>query len=191
MCFFSSNLSPTPHHPPCNLNTRPRAPLYLSPSLSPSPPGKRLTSLCLLTCTPLFLFLISPPNWQISIVLEDLHKPLTSHFLAEMAFLTICTVSDHTERPMNAALIPIFSTDSVRVRKCSQKKKKRTVFSCPFFPFLENAFLTLVLLVERSLNYSPLCSERCERSPCICLRAKNSLWRHTDVYNVWSSLQLL
>lgn len=94
-----------------------------------------------------FSFSYPPPDWQISIVLEDLHKPLTSHFLAEMAFLTICTVSDHTERPMNAALIPISSTDSARVRKCSQKKKKDGVFMS-FFPFLEKAFLTLVLLVK-------------------------------------------
>lgn len=68
-------------------------------------------SSCLLTRGPLFLISEFLPDWQISIILEDLHKSLPSHFLAEMAFLTICTVSDHTEHSMNAALIPIFSTN--------------------------------------------------------------------------------
>lgn len=71
-------------------------------------------SSCLLTCGPLFLISEFLPDWQISIILEDLHKSLPSHFLAEMAFLTICTVSDHTEHSMNAALIPIFPADRAK-----------------------------------------------------------------------------
>lgn len=71
-------------------------------------------SSCLLTRGLLFLISEFLPDWQISIILEDLHKSLPSHFLAEMAFLTICTVSDHTEHSMNAALIPIFSADRVK-----------------------------------------------------------------------------
>lgn len=71
-------------------------------------------SSCLLTRGPLFLISEFLPDWQISIILEDLHKSLPSHFLAEMAFLTICTVSDHTEHSMNAALISIFSADRVK-----------------------------------------------------------------------------
>lgn len=35
-------------------------------------------------------------DWQISVLLEELHKSLPSHFLLEMAFLPICTVSDQT-----------------------------------------------------------------------------------------------
>lgn len=39
---------------------------------------------------------------------------LTSHFLTEMAFLPICTVSDHIEHSLHRELIPIFSTDTVK-----------------------------------------------------------------------------
>lgn len=90
-------------------------PLYLSPSLSPSTPHPRLsanafffTSLCLFTCDPLFSLSQIPSDWQISTFLVDLHKSLPSHFLTEMASVPICSVSDHIEHPMHAALIPIF-----------------------------------------------------------------------------------
>lgn len=94
-------------------------------------------------------FLISEflPDWQISIILEDLHKSLPSHFLAEMAFLTICTVSDHTEHSANAALIPIFSADGVKEEWGSLVTFKGWCFHVLSFP-QECVFFTLVLLVR-------------------------------------------
>lgn len=122
--FFSSNLLPTPHLL-CSLSeiwtwyTRSFPSLYLPPSLSPSPPHPRLSANTLLSCVSspaIRFFLISDflSDWQISIISENLHKSLLSHFLAEMAFLPICTDSDHMEHPMHTALIPIFSTDTVK-----------------------------------------------------------------------------
>lgn len=92
------------HSPPVSLS------ITLSFTSSPSLLDKHLTSLCLSTYDPLF-YLISDSlcDWQISIILEDLHKSLPSHFLAQMAF-----DSDHIEHHLHAALIPIFSTDTAK-----------------------------------------------------------------------------
>lgn len=116
--FLGSNLLPSPRPPPpslaCNLSTvhslvPPRIAHHRS-LLHLLTPSERLTSLCLSTCDLLFLISDFLSDWQITITLEDLHKSLPSHFQAEMAFLPICTVSDHIEHPVHTALIPIFST---------------------------------------------------------------------------------
>lgn len=88
---------------------------YLLQSLLPrssSPPHPHLSPITSLPCASsptIRFFLISDflCDWKISIILEGLHKSLPSHFLAEMAFLLICTVSDHIEHPLHTALIPI------------------------------------------------------------------------------------
>lgn len=99
--------------------------ITLSFTSSPSPLGEHLTSLCLFTCDPLFLISDFLSDWQISIILEDLHKSLPSHFLAEMAFLPICTVSDHIEPSLHTALIPIFFTDTVKEEGCDFESEAR------------------------------------------------------------------
>lgn len=93
-----------------------RPSLYLSPALSPLLPYPRLTphflvSLHLRSAFPYHRF---PPWLADKYHFEGLHKPLPSHFLTEMAFLPICTVSDHTEHSLHRALIPISSTDTVK-----------------------------------------------------------------------------
>lgn len=65
--------------------------LYFTPFLPPSSLPfllrvRRRTSSSLFTCDLLFLISDSPSDWQISIILEGLHKSLPSHFPAEMAF---------------------------------------------------------------------------------------------------------
>lgn len=73
------------------------------------------------------------PDWQISIILEDLHKSLPSHFLAQMAFVPICSDSDHTEAVVNAAVIPVISTDTTKEEIQACFVKVLVVFQS-FFP---------------------------------------------------------
>lgn len=107
---FSPALSLFPFNDPRVLlrnlnNARSLVPPSVSPSLSPSPPRPHLLPVTLLlTCYPLFLISDFLCDWKISIILESLHKSLPSHFLAEMAFLLICTVCDHMEHSLHTSM---------------------------------------------------------------------------------------
>lgn len=169
VCFFSGNLLPTPHLPPslaCNLNTvHSLVPARISHHrslLHLLTLGSCLTSLCLFTCNPLFLISDLLSDWQISIILEDLHKSLPSHFLAEMTFLPICSVSDHIEHSRDTALIPIFSTDTAKEWGGPVTFEERcfnvlsTLQKCLFFP------LVLITKGQRFI----LCSAPKWDAPC-------------------------
>lgn len=110
--------------------------IVLSFTSSPSPLADHLTSLCLFTCNPLFLIADFLCDWKISIILESLHKSLPSHFLAEMVFLLICTVSDHIEHSLHTALFPVSPTDTVQERGGSKFESKKVTFKICFFHVL-------------------------------------------------------